>query len=293
MYIGIRSTGIYDSFVEMSKSLTQPVVLTGDGRGNTMECPKCTLKQPAGRTECPRCGIVFNKYLSTQRRRGNTMSRNAFSERATEDRSEKTCRSSFLKELFLYVNPEAGCSAFAGRSLLYLVIVIWGLKFIFAPLESNYIGESFMHLINLPFHEAGHIFFSIFGRFMAVLGGSLMQVLIPLLCLVVLLVKTRDTFGAAVCLWWMGQSLMDLAPYINDARDLQLVLLGGVTGRDVDDYHDWEFILRESGLLRYDHLLAKTAYSFGAVLMICTFLWAGFLLYKQGMNMKSTRLRLE
>ena len=41
---------------------------------------------------------------------------------------------------------------------------------------------NFLHLIDLVFHEAGHIIFGFFGRFIAVLGGSLNQVLIPVVC---------------------------------------------------------------------------------------------------------------
>ena len=138
-----------------------------------------------------------------------------------------------------------------------------------------------MHLINLPFHEAGHILFRMFGQFMMTAGGSVTQLLVPLICLLTFILKARDTFGASVSLWWMGESLIDLAPYINDARDLKLMLLGGVSGKDVDDYHDWEFILRKLGLLEYDHLLAKTSHVLGALLMICAVSWGGFLLAKQ------------
>ena len=126
-----------------------------------------------------------------------------------------------------------------------------GIKFMLAPLETNYVGESFWHLINLPFHEAGHIIFRPFGRFMTSLGGSLAQLLMPLICLTVFLLKTKDTFAASFCLWWFGENFMDLAPYINDARTLTLPLLGGNTGRTSPyGFHDWEFILKESGLIR-------------------------------------------
>ena len=75
---------------------------------------------------------------------------------------------------------------------------------------------------------------------------------------------------------------MDLAPYINDARSLTLPLLGGNTGKTSPyGFHDWEFILRETGLLRYDRLLANLANNFGTVLMLCAFAWGGYLLYKQ------------
>ncbi|MDA8241974.1 MAG: hypothetical protein M0Z67_16615 [Nitrospiraceae bacterium] len=98
------------------------------------------------------------------------------------------------------------------------------------------------------------------------------------------LFKTKDSFGSSVSLWWFGENLIDLAPYINDARDLNLILLGGVTGKDVDDYHDWEYILRKLGLLQYDHLLAKTSHMIGALLMVCAVSWGGFLLFKQFRN---------
>lgn len=114
-----------------------------------------------------------------------------------------------------------------------------------------------------------------------------MQLLVPLVCLLSFLIKTRDAFAASVALWWLGESLMDLAPYINDARDLKLMLLGGVTGREVEDYHDWEFILRKLGLLECDHALANSAHVFGALFMTTTFISGGFLLYKQFRNINS------
>jgi hypothetical protein len=142
----------------------------------------------------------------------------------------------------------------------------------------------FMHLINLPFHEAGHIIFSPFGRFIMFLGGTLGQLLIPLICAVALLLSYGQNFGAAACLWWFGQNFLDVAPYINDARALNLILLGGVTGKETDG-HDWENILRTLGWLKHDHLLAKLAYSTGLVLMILALAWGGYLLYRQFKNL--------
>jgi hypothetical protein len=155
-------------------------------------------------------------------------------------------------------------------------------------MESNTIGSSFWHLVNLPFHEAGHIIFRPFGRFMTSLGGTLAQLLMPLICLVVFIIKTRDPFGASFSLWWLGENFMDIAPYINDARSLTLPLLGGNIGRTSPyGFHDWEFILKESGLIEYDHLLAHFSYKIGTVLMICAFLWGGYILFQQFKNLPS------
>jgi hypothetical protein len=158
-------------------------------------------------------------------------------------------------------------------------LVWWGWTFIVTPLESNYAGESFLHLVNLPFHEAGHVIFMPFGRLMMFLGGSLGQILMPIICLVTFLVKTRDPFAASVALWWTGENFMDVAPYINDARTLDLVLLGGVTGKETDG-HDWEQILSLLGWLPYDHRLAHLAHNAGILLMFASFAWAGLLLLR-------------
>jgi len=174
---------------------------------------------------------------------------------------------------------------FAGRALAWLGLAAWGWQFIRAPVKSDYWQESFMHNINLPFHEAGHLIFSPLGEFMTVLGGSLFQVLMPLICAGAFLLKNRDPFGASVGLWWAAQSLMDVSPYIDDARDLQLVLLGGVTGAEVEDYHDWERILRWLNLLPYDHTIAALAKGLGSVAMILALAWGGYVLMRQYRNL--------
>ena len=100
-------------------------------------------------------------------------------------------------------------------------------------------------------------------------------------CLV-FLIKTRDTFAAAFALWWFGENFLDLAPYINDARSLTLPLLGGNTGRTSPyGFHDWEFILKETGWIKHDHVLAHSTHTLGCLLMIFALVWAGYILYKQ------------
>jgi len=248
-----------------------------------MQCPKCSFEQPAQHTECLRCGIIINKYRRLQDPIPET-------EASAANQAEPVLGlAEIIKELLFYVKPETNLLVLGGRILFFLVIFIWGLKFIFMPLESNYVNDSVWHLVNLPFHEFGHILFRPFGRLMTSLGGSIAQVLMPVICLVVFLIKTRDTFAASFTLWWTGQNLMDLAPYINDARSLTLPLLGGNTGRTSPyGFHDWEFILRETNLLRYDHVLANLAVALGTLLMICAFVWGAYILFKQYKNLKES-----
>jgi len=251
-----------------------------------IQCPHCGFEQQEDAIECIKCGIVFAKY-SPERHHPINETPVPLPPASSKDDDHTTGLSSFLKEMLFFVQPGTNILFLIGRILLLLVMLIWGMKFIFSSLVSNYSGNSFMHLVNLPFHEAGHVVFRIFGQFMMMLGGSLTQLLVPFICLVTFLLKTRDTFAASVSLWWLGQSLIDLAPYINDARRLQLMLLGGVTGQDVEDFHDWEFILRKLGLLEYDYLLAKTAHLFGALFIICALIWGGYILVKQYRNVRA------
>jgi len=180
-----------------------------------------------------------------------------------------------------YVPAQVDSLVLAGRTLVFVVFFVWGWSFILSTMESNEIGHSFMHNVNLVFHEAGHVVFRPFGRFTMILGGSLGQLLMPAIVLVALLWKNHDPFGASIGLWWFGQSLMDLAPYINDARAGQLMLLGGVTGQDMPGVHDWFNILADLRLLQHDHGIAQFVDALGVVIMLLAFAWGAYMLYQQ------------
>ena len=115
--------------------------------------------------------------------------------------------------------------------IIWLALLVMGWTFMTLSIERSQMLPSLPHFIlsrvNLVFHEAGHVVFLPLGRFMTILGGSLLQVLVPLICTLAFLTRHLDTFAASVTLWWTGQSLIELAPYINDARAQELMLLGG------------------------------------------------------------------
>lgn len=153
-----------------------------------------------------------------------------------------------------------------GRGLLLALLAWWTLGLVTHPLDPSRSIDSFLHLINLPFHEAGHWIWGMLGEFMRVFGGSLMQVLIPVVCAVAF-VQREDLFAAGIAIWWAGENLIDLGPYIADARALQLPLLGGATGQEVYG-HDWEWLLQTLGWLRYDRSLGLFAHWTGSLIML-------------------------
>ncbi len=240
-----------------------------------MDCPKCDFKQADTNIECVNCGIIFKKFRAYQ---SNPQQSSA---RSSHKSAEHQSSMETVKFILFHMESEVNGLLLTGRVIIFTLLFIWGWKFVVSSIECNYVGESFLHLVNLPFHEAGHIICIPFGKFIHTLGGTLGQLMMPAICLIVFLIKTRDPFGGSVALWWLGQNFMDIAPYINDARALKLTLLGGVTGRETVDYHDWEFILRKMGWLRWDHTIASMSKGIGVFLMLASFAWGGYILYLQ------------
>jgi len=125
----------------------------------------------------------------------------------------------------------------------------------------------FLDRVDLVFHEAGHVFFGLFGEFIGILGGSLMQVLIPA-GIVVYFALHRQPYSAAVTLFWVAQSLFNVSVYVKDARAQALPLLGGE-----DTLHDWNYILGRVHLLRWDQTLGNVIYTVGLVTLGVSVLW--------------------
>ena len=226
-----------------------------------MICPKCGHENSPDRADCSRCGVIFARIRPVQ----------APAERSAASAGSVETEADTASDRNLWVWAAA-----------LLIMTVWGSRLIFVSIDSNTAGESLLHLVNLPFHEAGHVFMRPFGQFMTTLGGTLAQLLVPLICLAVLLFKSRDALGAVVCGWWFGENLLDIAPYIADARAGELPLVGGNFGASSPyGFHDWEYLLTETGLLRYDHALARIAHVLGALLMLLAVVWGGWLFYKQ------------
>ncbi len=245
-------------------------------------CPKCAYERRPGDQGdpgiCPGCGLVFAKWVS--KTLGTAVSRRDDSAPPDADDDEGQGRAGRLFARLTEVAEPVDPMLLWGRVALYAAFVLWGFYFISLDLRSNEIGASFMHRVNLVFHEAGHVIFMPFGQFMHILGGSLGQLLMPAIVIGVMVVKNRDNFGASIALWWFGQSLKDLAPYINDARDLQLPLLTGHS-QDVPETHDWANLLLDLGLIHREKSIALGADIIGSLIILLALAWGGYLLLRQ------------
>ncbi len=129
------------------------------------------------------------------------------------------------------------------------------IKLIFAITASIYIlwyaydpmEGSFLDLVDLPIHETGHLLFRIFGEFMMIAGGSLFQLVMPAI-FVGYFWWHEKPYSASIVLLWVGQSILNVWVYANDAVVMQLVLTSGFTGSE-GSFHDWNYMLTETGLI--------------------------------------------
>ena len=244
-------------------------------------CPKCAyqrLPTDAWLHEgvCPSCGIAYQKYLDLQHAPAPAMAAPPAYEAVPPRLQVLTAR---LTELPARIDGiELG-----GRAFAWCAFALWAIWFASHGIDPEVIGGSFLHQIILPFHEFGHVLFRPLGNFMAILGGSLFQVLMPLLLMAAFLIRQRETFGASATLWWCGQSLVDLSPYIRDAPYRALPLVGGGD----ESGHDWGNLLTMTGQL--DHSLGIARFSFvaGVVVMLAALAWGALLLRLQYAKMQA------
>jgi len=116
--------------------------------------------------------------------------------------------------------------------------------------------------VNLVIHEAGHIVFYALGEFMMIAGGSLFQVLMPLL-FVGYFAYQRQFYSAALVLFWVGESILNVSVYAADSLALQLPLLGGS-----DSMHDWNYLLSSLNMLPATAKVAGTIRVLGTLTII-------------------------
>ena len=264
---------------------------------HTTPCPKCGYSRQPQDSHilaelCPSCGIAIQKWLDRERTE-EALAKDekpllaeppTASDPLTPLQGSDTPHNSsgwqhFKKQVS--TTNSASEARFWLNLVLYVVFLLWGFNFIFMGIDWNKVGGSFLHGPDLIFHEAGHVLFMPLGRFMSVLGGSLFQILLPVLLTLAFIYKNRDQFSASITFWWAGQNCIDVAPYIDDARARQLPLLGGNEAG-----HDWYNLLSQLGLLDWDHFLARCVYAAGVLVILSSFYWGASALLQQKQALK-------
>jgi hypothetical protein len=125
-------------------------------------------------------------------------------------------------------------------------------------------------LVFVPIHEGGHLLFRFFGEFLAVAGGTILQLTVPLM-LAFFFVFQRQIPGTAFCTFFFFEQFLPIATYMADARAQELPLL---TVGDTDNViHDWAYLFGKLGVLDHDTQIAHDVRMLGWIGMVATLAW--------------------
>ncbi len=121
---------------------------------------------------------------------------------------------------------------------------------------------TFLDLIDLFIHEAGHLIFSLFGEFIHFLGGTLMQIILPLSVGLAFLIKGQK-YLSQIFFFWLGHNFINISVYVDDANKMKLRIIGGA--------HDWTWILNKIGLIEYAEEIGYTFVGFAILSFVFMF----------------------
>jgi len=170
----------------------------------------------------------------------------------------------------------SGAFAWAkGRSWLLRAILLAFLFYIFIRHIGDTEYQSIFKGLNLGIHELGHFVFGILGEFIGVAGGTLAQLLAPIIGIVMFFLQ-EDYFAIAVAFGWLATNLFDVAAYASDARAMALPLVSPFGG---ECYHDWNYLLDKLGLLSADKTIGFLFRVLGFFSFTICFAFGGSLLY--------------
>lgn len=166
-----------------------------------------------------------------------------------------------FKEILATPWEPVGKGAFIAASVGFLILFL-------AAGTSADGWTPFVDGINLAFHEVGHPIFMVFGDTMHILGGTLGQLLVPLVVGVSFWLK-RHSLGVAIAGVWFFQNFLNIARYMADARAQILPLVGG-------SEHDWMELFVKWGCMEQDTQIAAKVRAVGWIGMSVVWAWLGW-----------------
>jgi hypothetical protein len=129
-------------------------------------------------------------------------------------------------------------------------------------------GFLILDYANLIIHEGGHFFFSWFGETIRILGGTLGELLVPLLCAAYFFFH-RETTGFTFSMFWFFENFPYIGAYMADARTASLPLGGS-------DESDWAILFGQWGLLAQDQKIGGATRTLGYLGMLASTAWLAY-----------------
>jgi hypothetical protein len=140
-----------------------------------------------------------------------------------------------------------------------------GLACFLGLLKTDTDGFVFLDYANLAFHEAGHPIFGMLGSTLGLYGGTLGQLVFPVVALLAFW-RQREPIGVTVAAVWLFENFLNIARYMADARVQVLPLAGG-------GEHDWTEIFTRWGVLSSDTTIARIVTAAGWIGMLTAWGW--------------------
>ncbi len=131
----------------------------------------------------------------------------------------------------------------------------------------------FMDTLDLILHEGGHTIFGLFGwRFLTILGGSLMAILIPFLLFLTAWNKKQKVLAQA-SLFQTGYSTFVSTIYCADAYYKVLPLIGNDSSKAG---HDYANMLSHFKMVDKHMEVAWVIFAFGLLFLLASLIWPLF-----------------
>jgi hypothetical protein len=125
---------------------------------------------------------------------------------------------------------------------------------------------------NLLFHEAGHPVIGLFSSRLEPYGGTIGQLVFPVV-LAVSFWRKDQPLSFAGSLIWFFENWLNIARYMADARAQELPLVGGGD-------HDWNTIFGRWDVLAYDTRIATVVKIVGLIGMASVCAWVVWRWYR-------------
>jgi hypothetical protein len=149
-------------------------------------------------------------------------------------------------------------------------LTMYALFLLYAAFDRS--GFLFPDYVNLMFHEAGHVVFGWLGRTVMILGGTLGELLVPLLCAIYFFTQ-REVFGVTFSAFWFFENFPYIGTYMADARTGALPLVGS-------GEHDWEILFTQWGLIMQDQAIGASVRFLGWFGMFATVAWLAYRIFQ-------------
>jgi len=155
------------------------------------------------------------------------------------------------------------------RPVAIIALVFYGLFLLHAATSRFLI----LDWVNLMIHEAGHPLFGFladenqvgFGYTLMVLGGTLFELMVPLVCAAYFFFR-REVTGTAFCAFWFFENFPYIGTYMADARTASLPLVGSGDS-------DWTVLFTQWNLMLRDQQIGRAVTVIGWIGMLASVVW--------------------